>query len=389
MTVPAAPRTGRRAVLLGGLGALGAAAAGSAYVVSQDEPDQAVSEPIPFHGARQPGVEQEPTRFACWTAFDLAPTADRDSARRLMRVWTDDIRRLMSGGLPVTDVSDELASPASHLTATVGFGPRFFDAVDLAEARPAWLDPLPSFEIDELEDRWSGGDVVVQLRCDDPLLLTHARTQLVANAGDLVRHRWTQAGFRKPAPDGPGRNLFGQIDGIVQPDLTGDADLIWHDSSASDWLRGGTSMVVRRIRMDLPTWSAVDRTSRERSVGRRLDDGRPLVTKGSGDEPDLTATDELGLEAIDLDSHMRRAMPRAPHEQILRRPYSYDDPVAGDAGMVFVSFQRDVTRQFLPIQRRLAESDLMNLWTTPVGSAVFAVPGGCAEGEYLGQRLLA
>ena len=36
---------------------------------------------------------------------------------------------------------------------------------------------------------------------------------------------------------------------------------------------------------------------------------------------------------------------------------------------------------------RLAELDLLNLWTTPIGSAVFAVLPGAQEGEVLGQAL--
>ena len=45
-------------------------------------------------------------------------------------------------------------------------------------------------------------------------------------------------------------------------------------------------------------------------------------------------------------------------------------------------------RQFVPVQRRLAEADLLNLWTTPIGSAVFAVLPGAQPGEVLGEALL-
>lgn len=45
-------------------------------------------------------------------------------------------------------------------------------------------------------------------------------------------------------------------------------------------------------------------------------------------------------------------------------------------------------RQLVPVQRRLAEQDLLNIWTTPVGSVVAAALPGCREGEYLGQRVL-
>ncbi|MGI5996971.1 MAG: peroxidase, partial [Saccharomonospora viridis] len=70
----------------------------------------------------------------------------------------------------------------------------------------------------------------------------------------------------------------------------------------------------------------------------------------------------------------------------------YDDPPEpgelSNSGLVFVTFQADIEAQFTPIQRRLAELDSLNDWTTPIGSAVFAVPRGCRPGEYLGQPLL-
>lgn len=76
------------------------------------------------------------------------------------------------------------------------------------------------------------------------------------------------------------------------------------------------------------------------------------------------------------------------------RPYNYDTappPGSGaisESGQIFVSFQADLLGQFLPIQRRLDELDLLNQWTTPIGSAVFAIPPGCAEDEYLGETVL-
>ena len=46
-----------------------------------------------------------------------------------------------------------------------------------------------------------------------------------------------------------------------------------------------------------------------------------------------------------------------------------------------------MARQFLPVQHRLAELDLLNEWTTPIGSAVFAIPPGCEEGGWIGEQL--
>jgi dye decolorizing peroxidase len=194
----------------------------------------------------------------------------------------------------------------------------------------------------------------------------------------------------------PFRNLFGQVDGTIQPDTGGaDDSLIWLGANAPKGLRNGSSMVIRRIAMRLDGWDKADRTAREHAMGRRLADGAPLTGQRETDPPDLHAKDPLGFPVIDPASHLRRAMPVQPHERILRRPYSYDDiPVQGahgsesDSGLVFVSFQADPVRQFLPIQRRLAEADLLNIWTVPVGSAVYAVLPGARAGEILGQDLL-
>ena len=41
------------------------------------------------------------------------------------------------------------------------------------------------------------------------------------------------------------------------------------------------------------------------------------------------------------------------------------------------------------MQQRLAEQDLLNAWTVPIGSAVFALPPGCDENGYIGEGLLA
>ena len=60
-----------------------------------------------------------------------------------------------------------------------------------------------------------------------------------------------------------------------------------------------------------------------------------------------------------------------------------------NAGLLFITFQRDIDEQFVPVQKRLEKPDLLNKWTTPIGSAVFAILPGCRAGEILGQALLA
>ncbi|MEV4752633.1 peroxidase, partial [Streptosporangium sp. NPDC049248] len=91
-------------------------------------------------------------------------------------------------------------------------------------------------------------------------------------------------------------------------------------------------------------------------------------------------------------AHIRRAHVADPGMRILRRVYNYDEGLTpdgrADSGLLFASYQADIARQFIPIQRRLAEADLLNEWTTPIGSAVFTIPPGCSPGGWIGDTLL-
>ena len=153
-------------------------------------------------------------------------------------------------------------------------------------------------------------------------------------------------------------------------------------------------MVVRRIRAEMETWDKVDRTGREAAVGRRLDTGAPLTGRSEFDEPDFAATDSVGLPVIDPASHVARARSADPRQRMRRRGYNYTVPdpsrrTGEDSGLVFIAFVADVDAQFVPVQQRLAESDRLNEWVTTIGSAVYFVPPGAPEGDFVGQGLLA
>jgi len=398
----------RTGLLAGGVGVAAVAAThqarGTPGPVQREAGAEAVSkrpDTLPFRGPRQAGITDEPQPFAAFVGLDLPEGSDKGTCRRLLRVWTDDIERLMAARGPLTDLEPELAAVASRLSVTVAVGPGFYDATGLAAARPSWLAPLPRFDIDRFESDWPQTDVLLQIRADSPVSVAHAQRRLVVGAESLAVQRWVQRGFREPLtanrPGMPFRNLFGQVDGTVQPAVDGSEDgLVWigaGDTAAPRGLDGGTSLVIRRIAMNMDTWDEVDRVARENAVGRRLASGAPLTGRGETDLPDLAATDELGFPLIDPTSHLRRAMPTSPRERILRAPYSYDDaPAPGrrsNSGLVFVAYQADPVRQFLPIQQRLAEADLLNIWTRPISSGVYAVLPGARQGEDLGAALLA
>ncbi|AKE87902.1 MULTISPECIES: Dyp-type peroxidase [Rhodococcus] len=387
----------RRRLLGGGAAVLGVAGIGAAGIgtglgyAATREPEPTGGRTVAFHGVHQAGIDTEPQAFAAFVALDLRPGLDRRALVGIMKVWAEDGRRLTEGSPALGDTEPELAHDPARLTVTVGFGPAVFDAAGLAAQRPEWLRPLPAFSIDRLEERWSGGDLLVQVCADDPVTVSHATRTLAKSVRSLATVRWVQRGFRNAAGTKPAgttmRNLMGQVDGTVNP-AAGSTDFdrqVWNPGTPA-WLAGGTSVVVRRIRMELDTWDELDRPARELAVGRDLASGAPLTGNREHDDPDFAATDVHGIPVIPPESHVARARPRNANERFLRRGYNYDDP--DGAGLLFASYQADVDAQFVPVQQRLAEHDALNPWITPIGSAVFAVPPGFGPGGYPGDTLL-
>lgn len=395
----------RRHLLLGGAAAgIGAAIGGA---LTRDAPLPPPGPPledtttgtgtVPFHGVHQAGIATPPPAHTLFVALDLLAGTDRGALRRLLRILTDDAARLTQGRAALADAEPELATTPARLTVTFGFGPGLVTRAAGAGAVPAWLRPLPPFTVDRLEESWCGGDLLLHVCADDPLTVAHAARMLLKDSRSFATVRWTQAGFRRARGAQPAgttqRNLFGQVDGTVNPQPgTADFDrVVW--CAEPGWLRGGTSLVLRRIHMDLDGWDQLDRSGREAAVGRTLATGAPLTGTREHDDPDFEQTTPLGLPVIAPFAHIRRSRSENPAERIYRRPYSYDADPAGtggvsSSGLLFASYQADVDAQYVPLQRRLDELDLLNTWTTPIGSAVFAIPPGCAPGGFVGDTLL-
>jgi dye decolorizing peroxidase len=386
----------RRALLAGGAAAgLGAVAACSATPSSAEGERPAVVPAsftdigtgiVPFHGPRQAGVTTEPPAHAAFLSFTLSKGTDRAALGRMLRLLTDDAARLTRGEPALGDTEAELAVHPSRLTVTFGFGPGLYRAAGLKSP----VTDLPPFTVDRLEDRWNGGDLLLQICADDALTVTHAQRMLIKDARPFGAIRWVQRGFRRSAGVHPAgftqRNVLGQLDGTANPRDAAMDTAVWNPD-------GSTSLVVRRIRAEIETWDLLSVGDKENAVGRRMGSGAPLSGTAEFDEPDFTKLDDTGLPVMPDFSHVARARQTDPRLKILRRPYNYDEaPDAQgrpDSGLVFAAYQADIDRQFLPIQRRLAEKDLLNEWTTPIGSAVFAIPPGCAEGGWIGEPVLA
>ena len=391
------PRRGvrRRGLLVGSGLAVAGLGAGVVGTHGAEALRDARTEPalVPFHGDHQAGVATPIQAHGVFAAFDLHRETDREAARRLLVLLSDDAERLMRAEPAIADQEPELATTPARLTVTVGFGPGWFTALGLEERTPTGFADLPAFDIDRLQDRWSGGDLLLQVAADDPTVLSHAVRHLSKTARSFATPRWMQRGFTTAmtTPDSPTpRNLFGQVDGTVNPRSGNDfADVVW--SAEPGWFAGGTTVVLRRIAMNLDTWDELDVVDKELSIGRRLSDGSPLTGTREEDPVNLTATDSSGLPVIPRFAHAARAHARREDERFLRRSFNYDDGLRdghADVGLVFAAYQADLTRQFLPVQQRLAAEDMLNTWTVPIGSAVFVIPPGCRPGGFLGEGLL-
>ena len=170
---------------------------------------------------------------------------------------------------------------------------------------------------------------------------------------------------------------------------------VWVDDETDQpWMKGGSYLVTRRIRMLIESWDADYLADQETIFGRRKDTGAPLTGRSEFDLVDLSAKAPDGTLVIDADAHIRLAAPSSHGGQrILRRGYSYTDgtdPQTGqlDAGLFFIAFQKDPRVQFVPIQRMLGQRDLLNEYIKHVGTGLFAVPPGLRKaGDWYGKSL--
>ncbi|MFJ1590247.1 iron uptake transporter deferrochelatase/peroxidase subunit [Kitasatospora albolonga] len=406
--------------LLGGVGAagatglaLGAAGGAAGYAATRSDAPTALttvgSTEAMFHGKHQPGITTPLQARGHLVAFDLVAGAGRKEAVALMRRWSAVARELMAGRPaggsadgPGHDTGVALDAGPSSLTVTFGFGRTFFARTGLTSRLPAALDPLPAFSSDQLDAKRSDGDLWVQIGADDALVAFHALRAVQKESAGTARVRWQMNGFNRTpgatARPMTARNLMGQIDGTGNPkpadeDFERRVFVPASPGTPHEWLEGGSYAVVRRIRMLLDDWEKLPVDRQERVIGRRKADGAPLSGGGETTPMDLDKAGPDGRLVIPDNAHARISSPeKNGGAAMLRRPFSYHDGMAEDgtpdAGLLFICWQADPFKGFVPVQRKLDRGDALSPFLRHEASGLFAVPGGAAEGEYVGQRLL-
>lgn len=383
------------AAALAAVGGVGVGAAGASALANSNLGSFAAKRSINFRGANQMGIDQPLQAVTNFVALDIHPDVNAAAMLRWMKLLTDDIDRLSKGEPVLADPAPQLMVGPARFSAYVGFGYSLFEKLGLQSQLPMGFAPLPSFKVDKLQDQFSGGDVLIHIAADDPVVLAHGTRSLVRDSMPFASVRWVQSGFgHSPGVMSEGvshRNLMGQVDGTANPALGSEdfSSVVWIEDGP-EWIQGGTLLVFRRIAMELDGWDQLGTPAKEEVIGRRLDNGAPLTGTREEDLPDLAARHPNGLKVIPDFAHIRRAAPIGG-ERIFRRPFSYSAGLAPngapDVGLLWTAYQRDISKQFVPIQMRLDELDLLNRWTTPIGSGVYAIAGGVSEGEIIAQRL--
>lgn len=413
----------RRALLGTGAGALavgaGLGVAGPPAVAALQDTlgDQAPDDVVDFHGEHQAGIVTPAQDRLCFASLNVL-TKDRDELIELLKDWTAACRRITQG-LDVTetgfDGGSEYAPPqdtgeahdlsAAHLTVTVGFGRSLFqdssgkDRFGLKSRMPEGLIELPHFPGDQLEDARTGGDLCIQACADDPQVAVHAVHNLIRMGFGVVSTRWMQLGFGRTSStsteQATPRNLFGFKDGTANlkaEDASAIEDHVWVTDDS--WLRGGTYLVARRIRMILETWDRESLTGQEKIIGRTKGSGAPLSGGEEFTPVDLGMMGSGNQPIVPEDSHVRLAHPDTNGGvQMLRRGYNYADgtDTVGnmDVGLFFIAMVKNPATGFVPIQKKLARQDALSEYLRHTGSGLFVVPPGVSQdpADYLGRPL--
>ncbi|WP_158742060.1 iron uptake transporter deferrochelatase/peroxidase subunit [Acidisphaera sp. L21] len=432
---PFASRRGFLGAATGFVAALGTArAADTAPANGVNPAGQAVGRRLqePFFAPHQGGIVTARQNHTYFATFDLVTDKPSDLVT-LLRNWTAVAARLSRGedaaapaatqDAPGTDTGETAGLDAARLTITFGFGPGMFehegkDRYGLKAKRPEALVDLPKFNGDQLEDARTGGDLSVQACADDPQVAFHAVRQMARLAKGVAVLRWTQTGFtpNAAAEDTP-RNLMGFRDGTQNPvarrptetaggtTTTNPAsleDVVWVGDEGPAWMRNGSYMVVRRIRMALEHWDDTDVSFQEETIGRHKASGAPIGGKSEFDPIDLDAMDADGNPLIAQTAHVRLAAAASNDgAQLLRRAFSYNDGtnitaerwppwrqgLEYDAGLLFICYQRDPRASFIKMFETMSKLDMLNQYTTHTGSGLFAIPPGAEPGGFIGQGL--
>ena len=171
---------------IGGAGlALGVSGA-SAFFANKAQEEKKISdggEEISFYGEHQAGITTPMQKNIYFVVLDLHST-DKEEVIQMFKDWTDYSSKLVDGELVKKDGSNALLPPSDtgetvglnpyRLTLTFGVSADFLKKMGLEKKRPKEFRDLPPFPKEQLQEKYTGGDIVIQACADDEQVAFHA-----------------------------------------------------------------------------------------------------------------------------------------------------------------------------------------------------------------------
>ncbi|ENU1228158.1 iron uptake transporter deferrochelatase/peroxidase subunit [Providencia rettgeri] len=365
---------------------------------------------INYIGLHQAGVLTPEPKNATFVAFNITA----NSVEELQTVFTLLTQRIAYLTQPQKEslINNDKMPPAESgilgtqqqpdsLTITVALGNSLFDnRFGLNKIKPKHLSEMTSFPNDRLEQKWCGGDLLLQICANSQESVIYALRDILRHISPYSFPLWKIDGFL-PARDIDNHstpiNLFGFKDGTGNAPADDNSlmnELIWitKGSQEPSWCDGGTYQAVRLIRFNLEFWDRTPLEDQENDFGRHKDSGAPIGMKNEHDDPEFEK-DPHG-DRILFDSHMRRAEPRNPERytaKLRRRSYSYSlgltETGTLDMGLVFVSFQQNLKTGFIDTQKRLNGEPLERYIKPFGGGYYFVLPGVQSAQDTLAEKM--
>ncbi|MEX9871212.1 iron uptake transporter deferrochelatase/peroxidase subunit [Providencia huaxiensis] len=365
---------------------------------------------INYIGLHQAGVLTPEPKNASFIAFNITA----NSVEELQAMFTLLTQRIAYLTQPQKEslINNDKMPPAESgilgtqqqpdsLTITVALGNSLFDnRFGLNKIKPKHLSEMTSFPNDRLEQKWCGGDLLLQICANSQESVIYALRDILRHISPYSFPLWKIDGFL-PARDIDNHstpiNLFGFKDGTGNAPADDNSlmnELIWitKGSQEPSWCDGGTYQAVRLIRFNLEFWDRTPLEDQENDFGRHKNSGAPIGMKNEHDDPEFEK-DPHG-DRILFDSHMRRAEPRTPERytaKLRRRSYSYSlgltETGTLDMGLVFVSFQQNLKTGFIDTQKRLNGEPLERYIKPFGGGYYFVLPGVKSAQDTLAEKM--
>ncbi|MEE9198431.1 MAG: Dyp-type peroxidase [Dehalococcoidia bacterium] len=308
----------------------------------------------------QKGILERPQDHATIFALDLRDSAA--AADCLSELWGDVTERLHDW------------YSAQNLTITLGFGIPLFEKLGRMEAKPRALKLMPGWEGDAFDPKEAQADLIVQVCSDERSVNYYVERAVLRHLSRAFTLKTYYRGFSLPES----RGVLGFVDGTGNP--KGDARLpVVLIGDEEERYRGGSYLVLRKIREDLDRWERLTVDEQERVIGRRK------VDSARFDPPETTPPN----------SHREKSSVRTDggEVEILRRSFPFASPQ--EAGLIFICFVRGLS-QYEAIKDQMVSrstrgrdvgKDAIEEFYTAVSGGYYFVPPEPGHDGYVGDFL--